>query len=72
MRSVKPERGSVNLRKRVMKGNNCGLFHVGFFSERELSQLAAGGRTSDGWNDFDAGGLAACCGLGQTALRGKV
>jgi hypothetical protein len=26
-----------------------------FSAERELSQLAAGGMTRDGWNDFNAG-----------------
>src|SRR5665213_182528 len=40
--------------------------------ERELSQLAAGGMTKDGWIILMLVGLATCCGLGQSALRGGI
>ena len=43
----------------------------GLGMERGLSQLAAGGMTGDGSDNFEAGGLVARCGLGQSALRGR-
>jgi hypothetical protein len=40
--------------------------------ERELSQLAARGMTKDGWMILMPVGLATRCGLGQSALRGRI
>ncbi len=41
----------------------------GIRAERELSQLAAGGMTRDGWNVFKAGWSVGVCGLGQSVPR---
>jgi hypothetical protein len=40
--------------------------------ERELSQLAARGMAKDGWMILMPVGLAMRCGLGQSALRGRI